>query len=158
MTDAIRQTIEILEHEIEALEQRRGELLRTIDALRPLADSSSAAHNGAGRGRTRSTQGTKPRRSVRPRPRTPEALRSARAVPAAALDHHNRDQPRTEAVLKLLANGSLSTKTIAAHLGQDWKILKMALQRLKKSGALMQVGHGPGTKWMLPARPAKEAP
>lgn len=39
---AIAQTITMLEQEIEALEQRRGELLRVIDSLRPLAGEGSA--------------------------------------------------------------------------------------------------------------------
>lgn len=33
----IHQTIRLLEQEIEAIEQRRGELLRVIESLRPLA-------------------------------------------------------------------------------------------------------------------------
>jgi len=33
----IQQTIVLLEQEIEALDQRRGELVRVIDSLRPLA-------------------------------------------------------------------------------------------------------------------------
>lgn len=144
MSDAIRQTIEILEHEIEALEQRRGELLRAVDALRPLADPAAPAHNGAGRRRTVVSHASKSGPSV------------TRA--SAALDHHNWDQARTDAVLQLLADGPLPTKTIASRLRQDKRVMKQALQRLKKSGALNQVGHGPGTKWVLPRGAAKEAP
>jgi len=40
---AIQQTITLLEQEIEALEQRRGELIRVIDSLRPLAGEASIA-------------------------------------------------------------------------------------------------------------------
>jgi len=41
---AILQTITLLEQEIEALEQRRGDLLRVIDSLRPLAGEPSITH------------------------------------------------------------------------------------------------------------------
>jgi len=37
MSDHIQQAIDSLEQEIEALEQRRGELQRAVDAMRPLA-------------------------------------------------------------------------------------------------------------------------
>lgn len=103
--------------------------------------------------RTKSPRPPKPRRSIKraakPGPRT---------APAAALDHPNRDQARTDAVLQLLAAGPLPTKAIAARLRQDRTVVKMALQRLKKGGTLEQVGHGPGTKWVLPRDAAKEAP
>jgi hypothetical protein len=42
----IQQTIGLLEQEIEALEQRRGELLRVIDSLRPLAGEVRARPTG----------------------------------------------------------------------------------------------------------------
>jgi ABC-type transporter Mla subunit MlaD len=37
MSDHIQQAIDSLEQEIEAIDQRRGELQRAIDAMRPLA-------------------------------------------------------------------------------------------------------------------------
>ena len=43
MSDHIQQAIESLEQEIEAIEQRRGELLRAIDAMRPLAGDGKPA-------------------------------------------------------------------------------------------------------------------
>jgi len=53
MSDHIQQTIRTLEQEIAALDQRRGDLVRAIDALRPLAGevvaTPPATHNGNGR-------------------------------------------------------------------------------------------------------------
>jgi hypothetical protein len=51
MNDHIQQTIRTLEQEIEAIDQRRGDLMRAIDALRPLAGASVATvmpRNGNG--------------------------------------------------------------------------------------------------------------
>jgi len=55
MSDHIHETIRTLEQEIEALDQRRGDLVRAIDALRPLAGETfkatpPASNNGNGNG------------------------------------------------------------------------------------------------------------
>jgi len=42
MSSAVLKTIAILEQEVEAIEQRRGELLRAIESLRPLADEDAS--------------------------------------------------------------------------------------------------------------------
>lgn len=46
MPDHIRQAIVSLEQEIEALDQRRGELQRAIDTMRPLAGEGTSRRKG----------------------------------------------------------------------------------------------------------------
>lgn len=62
----------------------------------------------------------------------------------------NEHTDRTAAIEALLKDGPQSTKDIAAHLGHPKLIVKMALQRMKRIGRLVQLGHGNGTRWALP--------
>lgn len=76
MTDHIQQTIELLEHEIEALEQRSGELGRVIEALRPLAGGEE-----------------QPARTIRRSPAKAKAGRKAKKIGTRALKNRPTDRP-----------------------------------------------------------------
>jgi len=60
MSDAVLKTIEILEMEIEAIDQRRGEMVKAIDSLRPLV-GDAPVHRTRRAGR-RGKPGPKPGR------------------------------------------------------------------------------------------------
>jgi hypothetical protein len=73
MNDHIQQAIQTLEQEIAGLDDRRGELVKAIDALRPLAG------NGVVRKRRGRRPGQKPRRAPKRNERTNERTSNARA-------------------------------------------------------------------------------
>lgn len=131
-TGPITQTIDLLEQELDAIDQRRGEIEKAIEILRPMADGLDATHRDA------------------------HAVPAERRAPARLSSVADTD--RRDKIRKLLSLGPMSTREIAKALRLDRKIAKMALQRAAKVGMLEGVGHGPGRKWRLTGAPVKEAP
>jgi predicted HTH transcriptional regulator len=144
----IQDAIATLEQELEGIDQRRGELVRAIDALRPLA--GEASHRRAKKAKKRTNERTNERAKRGPG-------RALRSLPDDA-ETGPQENGRRQKILALLQEGSFPTREIAKRLAIDRRIVKMALQRMKKVGLVRSTGVGPGTRWTLPGRPAKEAP
>lgn len=147
MSNVYQEAIEGIEREIEAIEQRRGELLRVIDSLRPFAEEAPLRVNGkaksAARGTNERTQASR--------------QRAARSLPDDA-EVGIQETWRRRKILAALMDGPLATRELAQAIHVDRKLTKMALQRMAKVGLIKGVGAGPARRWTLPGKPAKEAP
>ena len=74
MSDHIQQAIDSLEQEIEALDQRRGELQRAVDAMRPFAGDTprrSKKNRKAAKRNERTNERTSKARANRDAPAEP---------------------------------------------------------------------------------------
>jgi len=135
---AIQQTITLLEQEIDALEQRRGELLRVIDSLRPLAGEASIA-----RGRRK----TAAKRNERTNER-------ARRGPTRSLPDDGG-----EAIIAQLKKhaGTMTPGALAKALKISRPNLRYQIKPLEKAGRVVSSGATMNRQVSLPGR-AKEAP
>jgi len=155
MSDAIRQTIGILEQEIEAIEQRRGELLKAIDALRPLAgEEEPPTRRRVVRGTKRLTLArrtsrtrAKPRPDVKaPKRRSGGASRSGITLPASPDIVAARD---AAIVARLKKGPSAKADLIDAMPAEPGKTAEQraqdcgnALTRLRLKKLIVQVDEG----------------
>jgi len=143
---AIQQTITLLEQEIEALEQRRGELLRVIDSLRPLAGEASS---------TRGRRKTAAKRNERTNERAKRG--PTRSLP----DVTPKRAAKVDAILKALRAKSPRTPgDLAKALKLRPPTLAYQLKPLLKSGVVLATGTTADRQFSLPpqSRAAKEAP
>jgi DNA-binding transcriptional ArsR family regulator len=142
-------TIELLEQEIEALEQRRGELLRVIESLRPLAD-------GAGSSRGRSRRAAK--RNERTNERTNERAKRAPTARPRSLPDVTKHAAAILAALR--GNGPMSPSDLAKRVKLERPAVTYHLKPLIKSGAVIATGATNNRQYSLPPRSgaAKEAP
>lgn len=124
----IRDTIDKLQQEIEALEQHRGDLLRAIDILEPLAVGEEAVETPA-RGR-----GGKKRKGVDPLAR----IKNVNRKYDAAYDD-NTLLPHLKEPIKLA--------DLAKALKAKRPLLKKALVRLKDAGLVVVVGRARAAAW-----------
>lgn len=140
MTAAYRETIILLEQEIEAIEQRRGDLLRAIETLRPLAGDDAPT-------RTRSP------RALKRNERTNERAKRGPRLP------RQRSLPDDEAILaQLKEHGTMKPGALAKALGLSVSILRSRLKLLVKAGRIVVTGKTMNRQVSLPQRRAKEVP
>lgn len=140
----IAKTITLLEQEVEAIEQRRGELLRVIDTLRPLAgDGRTSTPGRSARAAKRRTDGRTEQSSRR---------RATRSRPDWA-DHEG-------AILNALrAKSPQRPGELATRLKLDSAVLRYRLKPLLKRGAVLATGKTMNRQLALPRLgAAKEAP
>jgi hypothetical protein len=137
MSDAIARAIDELETRRARLLAEYQEIEEALAAMRRIGTNGDDA----------AATSEKARKAARPMP--------GRGELAEGLVHHNRDQERPARILAFLVAGPQPTRVIAQKLGQDRKVTKQALQRLKRGGHLIAIGHARTARWALPTkRPA----
>lgn len=122
----IRDTIDKLQQEIEALEQHRGDLLRAIDILEPLAVGEEAVEPKAVRGR-----GGKKKRV--------EHLRDVTRAAAGTSDD--------DAEILRACKEPIRLADLAKVLKAKRPILKKSLMRLKYAGLVVVAGRARAAAW-----------
>lgn len=137
---SVRDTITVLEQEIEALDQRRGDLVRAIDVLRPLAgdvNDEQAPHRRAADKAHTNGSGKTPPKTARPEKGSDDEL---------ILQHL-----RT-------AGGPLKPGELARAVKLSAFTLRARLKPLAKQKLIVLTGKTAGRRVGLPGMPAKEAP
>lgn len=125
MSDHIQLTIRTLEQEIEAIEQRRGDLLRAIEALQPLAGVPTA-------------------------PARPQASNGARALRGT-----NGTGPYDDRIVALLREqGAMKPKAFAKAMKVAPIVLRKHLKRLAAAGVVELTGSTMNRQISLPRKAA----
>jgi len=143
MSDHIQQAIRMLELQVEGLDERRGELVKAIDALRPLAESKKKISKTAAKRNERTNERTNERAKRAPRRTARRSLPDDGETIIAALRVKSPQSPADLAKVLKLARPTLTRQ----------------IKALLKSGAVVATGGGPRNRqFSLPGRRAKEAP
>jgi len=147
MSEHILAAIVTLEHELEALDQKRGDLESAIRALRKLADEG-VTPNGRGR---------RPVKRGRPRKQTNERTKRA---PHRTAPRSLPDGAGAAIVTALRTKSPQSPAELAKALKLSRATLTYQIKPLIKSGAVVATGATMNRQFSLPPRSkaAKEAP
>lgn len=140
----IHQTITLLAQEVEALAQRRGELLRVIDSLRPLAGDDTSRR----------------RRKKKALKRNERTNERAKRAPTARRPRSLPDDVGEAIVAQLKAHGgSMKPGALAKALKIPKHVLRYQLKHVVRAGRVTVTGATLNRQVALPrSRAAKEAP
>jgi hypothetical protein len=139
VSDHIQHAIEALEQEIEALDQRRGELVRAVDAMRPLAGNGTERQH-AGKRKTKIPRKTK--RALKRNERTNEQKPGRRGASLARRSLPKKTGIHHQAILDILrVKGPQSPGELMKRAGfENLAALRYNLKPLLKSGAVVATG------------------
>jgi hypothetical protein len=153
MSDHIQQAIDSLEQEIEAIDQRRGELQRAIDAMRPLAGGTERRHSGKRKKKI-------PRKIKRAAKRNERTNERAKRAPTQTAHRSRPDDTQGSPILDALrAKSPLSPGELSKRAGfKNLAAMRYNLKPLLTSGAVVATGSTAARQISLAGRRAKEAP